>query len=116
MPGANCSIFDCSTSRTSRGISIFGLPRGNDEYNMVWREKLINVITKDRVIDKKLRVQTEKRTLHICEKHFSQSQLIQREYNYMPPFSQAFSLFLESTQQKTKGIYNTSYTWSGEIL
>ena len=80
MPGANCSIFGCSTSRSSRGISIFGLPQRNGEYSSSWREKMINTITKDRVIDKRLKVQIEKKTLHICEKHFSQDQLNQREY------------------------------------
>lgn len=83
MPGANCSIFGCSTSRRTTGISIFCIPQGNDEYNTSWRQKLIAVITKDRVVDNKLRTQIEKRNLHVCEKHFQQSQLIQRRCYFM---------------------------------
>jgi len=38
MPGANCSIFGCSTSIKTKGIAIFRVPTGNDD-------------TRDRVID-----------------------------------------------------------------
>ena len=40
-----------------------------------WRKELINVITKDRVIDEALRKQIASNNLHICEKHFSEDQL-----------------------------------------
>ena len=67
MPGANCSIFGCTTSRYTSGVAIFGLPRGDDTYNVDWRRKLIHIITKDRVIDRSLRAQIEKNNLHVCE-------------------------------------------------
>ena len=51
IPGANCSAFGCSASRSASGISVFGLPKGKDEYSKTWRDKLIHIITKDRVID-----------------------------------------------------------------
>ena len=55
MPGANCSIFGCKTSRAIKGISLFKLPAGKDEYNQNWCNKLIAVIIKDRVVDKILK-------------------------------------------------------------
>ena len=47
MPGSNCSIFGCSTSSKHKGIAIFKLPSGDDEYNKAWREKLVNIITRE---------------------------------------------------------------------
>ena len=73
MPGANCSIFGCNVSRSKSGIAIFKIPSGDDDYNTKWREKLIHIITKDRVIDHALKKQITDRKLHVCEKHFPQS-------------------------------------------
>ena len=77
MPGANCSIFGCSTSRKSKGIAIFRVPTGDDEYSSQWRRKLVDIITKDREIDASLRNQIEKRTLNTCELHYPKETLIQ---------------------------------------
>ena len=67
MPGANCSIFGCSTSRKSKGISIFRVPTGDDDYNTKWREKIVNIITKDRLINESLKTQIERKSLYTCE-------------------------------------------------
>lgn len=76
MPGANCSIYGCSTSRKSKGISIFKVPSsGNDEYNTQCREKIVNIITKSREIDAGLRRKIEARTLHTCELHYPEEVL-----------------------------------------
>ena len=80
MPGANCSIFGCTSSRYSKHITIFGLPKGNDEYNTTWRKKLINIITKDRVVDMSLKKQIENNSLHICERHFQEDDMNQSKY------------------------------------
>ena len=45
MPGANCSIFGCSTSRKTKGVAIFKIPAGNDDFNKSWREKLVSIIS-----------------------------------------------------------------------
>jgi hypothetical protein len=79
MPGANCSIFGCSTSRKNKGISIFCVPTGDDAYNTRWREKLFNIITKDRVIDKSLKSQIERRSLYTCELHYNEECLIRNQ-------------------------------------
>ena len=80
MPGANCSIYGCTTSRYSQGMATFGLPKGEDTYNMEWRAKLVHIITKDRVIDQPLKKQIEKKTLHVCELHFQEGRIIRRKF------------------------------------
>ena len=70
MPGANCSIYGCNTSRKQHGVGIFKLPKAiNDKYKE-WREGWLKVITKTRVLDDDLKRQIENDKLHICEKHF----------------------------------------------
>ena len=75
MPGANCSIFGCSTSRSKTGIGIFEVPLRTTDFNKKWRQELIAIITKDRVVDASLKHQIETNTLHICERHFREEQL-----------------------------------------
>ena len=74
MPGANCSIRSCSSSRRSKGISIFNIPKKNLKFKGAeqekWRNDMINIITRDREIDSDLRRQINEDRLHICEKHF----------------------------------------------
>jgi len=79
MPGANCSVYGCSTSRYSKNIALFGLPRGQDDYNVAWRKKLVHIITKDRVVDVSLKKQLERNSLHVCELHFEENQIRRRE-------------------------------------
>ena len=59
MPGANCSIFGCLVSHRQKykGVSLFKVPSGKTEFDAKWRNQLIAVITKDRVIDSSLREQ-----------------------------------------------------------
>ena len=70
MPGANCSIFGCGSSRRNKGISIFKIPTRKDKLNEDWRSKLVGQILKDREVDDNLRRQIASDTLHICERHF----------------------------------------------
>ena len=67
MPGANCSIAGFSTSRKHKGISIFKIPEAKSEVpeHIKWREDLINVITRDRVIGSHLKRQIHEDRLHI---------------------------------------------------
>ena len=75
MPGENCSILNCPVSRRYKDVSIFKIPSATNDSKAKWRKELINVITKDRVIDEALRKQIASNNLHICEKHFSEDQL-----------------------------------------
>ena len=76
MPGDNCSIYGCSVSRRSqyKGISLFKVPSGEGKFETSWRQKLIAIITKDRVIDGTLRAQINKKKLFICQRHFAEDQ------------------------------------------
>ena len=55
MIGANWSIFGCSRSRSESGVSIFKELQGENKWSSKWRKSIINLVTKDRVIDKALR-------------------------------------------------------------
>ena len=41
MPGVNCSIYGCSTSRKSKGIAILRVPTGDDDYSTQDRQKIV---------------------------------------------------------------------------
>ena len=70
MPGANCSIYGCGTSRKHVGVGIFRIPAETDELSKKTRKAWISIITKDRVVDDSLRRQIESGNLYVCEKHF----------------------------------------------
>ena len=77
MPGENCAIFGCSTSRRNVGMTFFKVPKESDDFKKKWASELINVITKDRVIDNTLQEKIngkEHKKLWICERHFSPMQ------------------------------------------
>lgn len=69
MPGLNCAVLGCDTSRRTKGIDIFKLLAAkNDEYKK-WREERLSEITKTRVIYKVFRGETLNDAVYICEKH-----------------------------------------------
>ena len=76
MPGDNCAIPGCSTSRATPGVALLGTAKNNDEYNVNWRKNIVDMITKIRVVDASLKRQIERRSLHFCEKHYSEEKLI----------------------------------------
>lgn len=75
MPGANCSIFGCNTSRRHKDISIFRLPSAKNELSKKWRAELINIVTRDRETDENMKRQIENNFLHICQRHFKDDDL-----------------------------------------
>ena len=50
MSGDNCLIFNWHSSRAAPGISIFRVPTKDDEYNINWRNNIVEVITRDTVM------------------------------------------------------------------
>ena len=79
MPGEKCAIFGCSTSRRNVGMTFFKVPKESDDFKKKWASELINVITKDHVIDSKLQVKInvndkEHKKMWICGRHFSTKQ------------------------------------------
>jgi hypothetical protein len=73
MPGANCSIYGCGTSRKLVGIGIFRIPTKDDDLSTKTREAWVRLVTRDREIDASLRNQIDQRTIHICERHFEKN-------------------------------------------
>ena len=53
MPGENCAIVGCSTNCWHKDICLFKLrmAKPNYETTMSWRKAMLNVITRDRVVD-----------------------------------------------------------------
>ena len=74
MPGKNCAIFGCSTSRRHKGISIFKVPTPFNDTNKKWSDDLIDVITRDRLIDNSLKKRINSCNLYTCELHFTEDQ------------------------------------------
>ena len=58
MPGANCAIYGCGTTRRPKykGIGIFKVPSVQDKEKAEWRSELTGQILKDRVIDDNLNI------------------------------------------------------------
>lgn len=67
MPGANCSIFGCGTSRAKSGISIFKIPAGDDENSAKIRDEWVRVVCRDREVDANLRKQIKENDSHLPE-------------------------------------------------
>ena len=75
MPGENCAIVGCSTSRRHKGSSIFKVPLPNNEFNKKGNRDLINIIAKDRQVDEALKKRITSCNLYICEHHLSPEQI-----------------------------------------
>ena len=78
MPGENCSIYGFSASRRYTGVAFFKVPKETNGFTKKWASELINIITKDRVVDDILRKKIndfEHKKLWICELHFSPEQI-----------------------------------------
>ena len=80
MVGANCSNFKFPSSRKKSDVAIFKILERDDEWSFNWRKNIISVVTKDRVIDKALRERIMKKNIFVCEKHYSEDQLIRCMY------------------------------------
>ena len=61
------------------GSHFFRVPTKEDEYSTNWRNNIVAVITRDRVIDGNLKRQIENRTPHTCELHHPQEKMIRRK-------------------------------------
>lgn len=67
MPGDNCSVFGCGTSRRTKGVGIW---KAKDEDYKKWREDWLGEITKTREVDRDFKRQVENDKVFACEKHF----------------------------------------------
>ena len=67
MPGANCYVCACSASRRNKEVGIFKLPEQRCKQEME-ESDLLNVITKDRVVDDILKRKIDRNPLSV--EHF----------------------------------------------
>lgn len=70
MPGDNCAVFGCGSSRKTKGIGIFKLPFVKDDESRKWREAWLKEITKTREMDQNMKRQIQYDRVYTCEKHF----------------------------------------------
>ena len=54
--------FNCHSSRAATGISCFRVPTKDDQYSTNWRDNIVAVINRDRVIDANLQCQGKLKT------------------------------------------------------
>ena len=80
MPGVNSAIPGCSTSISTPGVALLGIPKNDDEYSVNSRKNIVDMITKIRVADASLKRQIERKSLHFCEKHYLEEKLIRCKY------------------------------------
>ena len=75
MIGPDCSMHSCLNSgNKTKKLRIFGIPTKDDECSKKWCNALVQIMTKDMVVDNQLQEQTAKRSLHICELHYREDQ------------------------------------------
>ena len=53
-----------------RLLNVLPTAKPNDETTMSWRKAMLNVITRDRVVDSDFRRQINNDKVYICERHF----------------------------------------------
>lgn len=68
----NCAIVGCSIILRHKDISLFKLPtaKANGETSMSWRKTMLNVITKDRLVESDFQQQINKKKVYVCERYF----------------------------------------------
>ena len=81
MSGENCAFAGCSSNCRHKDISLFKLPTAKDETTEEWRREMLNIITKDRVVDANFKKQVENDHVYVCEKHFRECDMYICKYN-----------------------------------
>ena len=74
MPGAHCAIEGCGTCRNQKEYGIFFIPskKKKDPFTVKWRSEVINIITRDRVVNTELKenLKREKNCVWTCQRHY----------------------------------------------
>ena len=68
MPGENCCVVNCGTSRRTKGVGIFKLP--SVESNNEWCKRWLAEILKTRVADRDFKRMIDNGRVFTCERHF----------------------------------------------
>ena len=85
MPGANCAIVNCSTSRRTKNIGIFQLlcNKPGNEKHQKWRNDFLGAVLSTRVKDASLNQQIKNGSIWVCEKHFQENDYEVCKYSYI---------------------------------
>ena len=72
MLGANYAFPECTSSRTAKyhGIGIFQIPMRDDDFHFNWRNNIVPVLGRYRVMGKAVRERILTGKIYICERHF----------------------------------------------
>ena len=72
MPGANCSFPGCHINRGEKykGIAIFRVSQRNLPNYVTWREEVVEVIKRYRVVDEDFKRQIKANNIRTCERHY----------------------------------------------
>ena len=84
MPGDNCCIPLCGSSRRTKGLGIFKLPSKEKKYRQEWRKNWLNAILKIREMDADMKSQLEADRLFTCEKHFHPQEIDTCKFSFNP--------------------------------
>ena len=71
MPGENCAVFGCGSSRRKKGIGIWKLPKAKDESYAKCRDEWLGEIKKTRDLDQSFKELIKNDRVFTCEKHFA---------------------------------------------
>ena len=73
MPGGNCAFPSCTTSEYKHkhsGVSLFNITRSTSELKTKWRNDVIHIIKRYRVITPEFNKLVMKRKKWICKLHY----------------------------------------------
>lgn len=73
MPGGNCAFPQCTVTCYAplhKGISLFKIPTRKTEFYSKWRNDIVDVIKRYRVIDSHFLAQVNAGKRYVCERHF----------------------------------------------
>ena len=98
---SHCAFNDCTVSWKKGGLSIFNVPRRDDEWSSNWRKQLIDIITKYRVVDTQFKSQIDRKEVAICERHFTEDLKIIRKFSWISQLQiQLYSYTIHTSQVK----------------
>ena len=70
----NCAIYGCGTSKR-HSLSLFKLPGRKADFYVKWKSEILNIITRDRIVDSDFKALIENDKVYICERHFKPEEI-----------------------------------------
>ena len=73
MPGANCAIPECGSTRREAYVNraIFQVPNRIGEFYEKWRKDILAVLLRFREADEALKKRIKTGNIYVCERHFT---------------------------------------------